>query len=726
MELTTVIIILLLAIIVSNVVDRLFPWLPLPLIQIVVGVVLSFTAVETDVTLEPDIFMAVLVAPLLFREAEEADLVDLLRVRRPVIIMAFVLVFITVFAIGFYVHAVIPAIPLAACFALGAILGPTDAIAVTSLSNRINVPGNILTILKGEGLINDASGVISFHFAVATLLTGSFAFFSATGKFLLTCIGGFLVGMIIVLLKEWITALLKRLSVHSSATMMLIEILTPFICYLAAETVGVSGILAAVSAGVRQSLHISRMNLFEAEFRTIKKAMWEMLTVIFNALVFLLLGLQLPQIVRAVITDPNYSLAYSFFIAFLVMLVLMVVRFISVLLFAGSATGNKTKDKLMNTLILTLSGVKGTVSLATAFSLPLYIGKVAFAPRSFLLLITACVIVYTLIIASVVLPLISKSRKNIEQDEQSEKYINVLIDTLDILDKRNKKGEDLGAAVLNLKRRIKELQHDTFERKERRELRKLHEYSQKYELQVIQEKYHAGEITEAEYALYVRILRAMMHMSSHSVLSRVFAAPDLDAPTPEEVARAEDQIQSQSQSVGAHLNKLVHENTYVKRNGKLKFGKKAKRVARRDPSDYTLADSISKIFWDNTPLVIEEIKKQAKGNSNVSELVVSRLVDERLDLAGQVMEGEFGGAVKSQLHDEYDRELLISFEIERGVVNDHLARGLIDIDEADQMRVSINLMENYALEDSHSDNVRKLLTAVIKKSKDKRPKNKKS
>jgi CPA1 family monovalent cation:H+ antiporter len=455
------------------------------------------------------------------------------------------------------------------------------------------------------------------------------------------------------------------------------------------------------------------MNLFEAEFRTIKKSMWEMLTVIFNALVFLLLGLQLPQILRAVVADPNYSLGYSFFIAFLVMLVLMVVRFISVLLFAGSSTGSKLKDKLMNTLILTLSGVKGTVSLATAFSLPLYIGSAAFAPRSFLLLITACVIVYTLIIASVVLPLISKNRRNVEQSAQTDKYLNVLKDTLERLDKRNKSGEDLGAAVLNLKRRVKELQHDTFAKKEKRELRKLHEYSQQFELKVIQDKYHSGEITADEYAAYVRILRAMMHMSTHAVLSRVFSAPDLDAPTPDEVAKAE---------------KFVQENTYVKRNGKLKIvGKgrgKNKKIINRDSSDHRMANSISKIFWDNTPLVIEEIKKKAKGNSNVSELVVSRLVDERLDLAGQVMEGEFGGAVKSQLHDEYDRELLISFGIEREVVNEHLERGLIDIDEADQMRVSINLMENYALEDSHNDNVRKLLTAVIKKSKDKQPKKK--
>jgi CPA1 family monovalent cation:H+ antiporter len=448
MDTTQLLVVILFAIALSHIADSAFPHLPLPLIQIGVGMLLSFTPIGGVVTLEPGLFMALLVAPILFREAEEADMPTMIKLAKPIIFMAFALVFITVFAVGFSVHALMPTVPLAACFALGAILGPTDAIAVTSLGSRVNIGPRIMALLKGEGLINDASGVISFNFAVAALITGSFSLLHASAELAIECVGGALIGIVLASLKIWAVQHLRRMQMKSSAAYMLLEMLMPFICYLAAEAIGVSGIIAAVAAGSRSAFSPHRNTIFDAQLAQFTKSLWEMMLACFNALVFLLLGMQLPAIVKTVIDSEAFSVPFGIAIGASATGILLCVRFLSVLIVTHKGTG------LRNRVILTLSGVKGTVSLATAFSLPLFVADGAFAFRDMLLFVTATAIILSLLIAVIVIPLIARKG---EVKDMTSKYVHILKHARDMLDADEADSRAKELVIGNIDMRISDI-----------------------------------------------------------------------------------------------------------------------------------------------------------------------------------------------------------------------------------------------------------------------------
>jgi CPA1 family monovalent cation:H+ antiporter len=687
MGFTEIVIVLLLTIVVSNIVDSAFPKLPLPLILIVFGVLLTLPPLHMKLELETDVFMPLLVAPLLFRDAEDADLRALWKARKQVILMAFLLVFITVFAVGFSVHAVMPTIPLAACFALGAILGPTDAIAVTSISSRIELDGGIMAILKGEGLINDASGVISFHFAVAALLTGSFSPGEAILDFFILSMGGFIAGFVIVNLKLSIIDNLKRLEIRSNAAFMLVEILTPFICYLAAEVVGVSGIIAAVTAGIIQSLHIDHVNRYQAEFSIFKKSIWEMLTTAFSSIVFLLLGIQLPEIVREVHIFPAASMPFTILIGLFATVLVLGVRFVSSLILSGeviseaaqTSEGNACGDVISarrqklhriggimkHSLALTLSGVKGTISLAMAFSLPFYITTNSnFPQRPFLLLVTATVIIVSLLVAVIVLPFIAK--KSVCSARPNEKRIEILNKVLDELKSDSETYSN--AIVMSVNMRVKELAREDMKPKERRELRKLREIEYKIEKDLIDGKYNAGAMSEQDYQIYLHIIAVMHNMMRR----RIFG--------------------------GFGMRK-----TFFRSFRKLRAAdKRGEIIANMNAS----LNSVKRIFWENTSFIIEELRAQEGEDFRAA---ISEVVAERIDIANRIVSGIFGENAGSGFHDDYDRTLLKCYTMERAIIERYEQEGKLDSDEADNMRVEVNMLETYMIEDKHkSVNIAKI------------------
>lgn len=166
---------------------------------------------------------------------------------------------------------ILPTLPLAACFAFGAALGPTDAVAVGSLSGRIDIPERSMNILSGEGLINDASGVTAFQFALAALLTGSFSPVEAAGTLVISSIGGALVGIVLVLLKQQIVHLLETAVAKDVTGYLLIELLLPFIAYLISELIGVSGIIAAVIAGIMQASSLKKFRFLKQNCQMLAK-----------------------------------------------------------------------------------------------------------------------------------------------------------------------------------------------------------------------------------------------------------------------------------------------------------------------------------------------------------------------------------------------------------------------------------------------------------------------
>ncbi|MDR1292963.1 MAG: sodium:proton antiporter [Clostridiales Family XIII bacterium] len=658
MELTKFIMILVVAIVVSNLMDSAYPKFPLPLAQIGFGVIIALTPFYTKITINPELFMGLLIAPLLFHESEETDILALWRIRKTVIFMVFGLVFVTVFVIGFAVHSLVPAIPLAACFCLGAALGPTDAIAVSTVSSRIEISDKIMNILKGEFLINDASGVISFNFAALALVTGSFSLFEAGGEFLLLCGGGFAIGMIVASIKSSALKTLKSASIRNSAAFMLIEILTPFICFFVAEGIGFSGIIAAVTAGCRQALAVRKIEKFEADFSTLKKSVWNMITVVFNSFIFLLLGLSLPAMIKTVVEVDYYTIGFAVGVGLFATGVLFAVRFLGVALGARDLKEKNPKEKLRGWIILTLSGVKGTVSLATAFSLPFTLaGGAAFLHRDFLFLVTACAIVFSLAISTVLLPIIAKPKRS---HHKNNIYINIIRDVIPTIETS---GSACAAAVaIHLKRRVRQLEYDDLTTDQKKRVGAIKKDFSEREFHLLEQQRRAGEITEAEYADYFKISSLIAAMQDASPARRYF-----------------NRLRFTLRLIGG-----------------------PKEKGRTSGAD---VHRIHVLFWTNTGH-IGEILEHTYGR--MDDEILSRIIEERIDIATDVMERYYGRLLDVKLTEEYDRELKRCFRLERQKLNEYLEAGRVTEDEADEVRIVINTLETYAIRDVQSDTVAKL------------------
>ncbi|MDR3242894.1 MAG: sodium:proton antiporter [Clostridiales Family XIII bacterium] len=683
MEITTIVITILFAIVFSNTLGNLLPKLPLTLLQIALGCLLGLTQLGKTLELEPEIFMALVIAPLLFREAEETSLPSLWKMKKPVFGMAFLLVFITVFAVGFSVHLLIPLIPLAACFALGAVLGPTDVVAVSSMSARVKINRNLMSILKGEGLINDASGVISFQFAIAALLTGTFSAGDALGKLIVVCAGGFLIGSLISSGKQGIVAVLKKLSVRSTASYMLIELLMPFLCYMAAELCGVSGILAAVAAGSRQALEFKNTELFEADLAVAKDTMWGMLTFTLNSLVFLLLGLQLPEIAYQIWEDRTYSHAFLVLVIVIVTLVFLAVRFVSVIFLARGAVDGNISDKLKGALILTISGVKGTVSLATAFSLPhLLGGNEAFVQRPLLMFITGGVIILSLALAFILLPLITEPSSKTRVANGWK--IAVLKEVAARM--RARRDEHWGAVIVNYQKRIRALERAEYEKSKKKELRALREFVRQTEMKALVKNTRNKEFPHRVYRVYREILSIMLELETGALtVKAAFRLSGLKRILVQKFRRRENQDENSDKNQGK----------------------------RRDENRLSVTPSgehwqdLQDLFWQQTDIVIKGLDSM---RGRYSDELIGELIEGRIDLAGQVMEGLYGDALHARLNQEYENEMLKGYDVERQVISEFLERGRLTEEQANTMRVNVNKLESFTLADKNNDLALKLMS----------------
>jgi len=672
MELTTFAIIILITIVFSNLLESAFPKLPLPLLQVALGVLITLSPLETHIEINPEIFMGLLIAPLLFREAKESDFLALWKLRKAVFFMVFGLVFLTVLVIGFSLHSLVPVIPLAACFCLGAVLGPTDAIAVSTVSDRVEIDAPIMNILKGEFLINDASGVISFNFAALALVTGSFSLLNASIDFLILCAGGLLVGLIINFVNSLLMQTLSRSVVRNASTFMIVNFLTPFITFFLAEKLGFSGIIAAVTAGAGQAMRAHSLAKFEAEFAAMNKSLWQMVTLIFNSFIFILLGLQLPEIVINVLNAHDYTIGFALLIGLFATGVLFAVRFLGVVFATRSVQADDKKERLRSWLLLTLSGVKGTVSLATAFSLPLTIGGADFRQRELLLLITACAIIYSLVIATVLLPIVAKPKARVKRNRA---YANILRDVAKEVDAAG--GPCADAVAMNLKKRSRALEFEDLRASGRRTVRNLYHELLDLELRYLKNRLRRGLISEDEYSVLSSLFSFVIMFSTGHFFSRVIGRIRL----------------------GARL-----------------FGKLPVEM-RRDSHGKVSTERLQEIFWSSTGFVGSVLERKYGRHDDV---IIANILEDLADVSGAVMERSFGEGLVDALYDEYDNALRQSFYLERRMMHRHLEEGRITEEEADHIRLEINTLETFAIENVHSDIGRKLLANRIAKHKKKR------
>ncbi len=274
--------------------------------------------------------------------------------------------------------------------------------------------------------MNDASGLVAFKFAIAAAVTGVFSLPKASLSFLVISIGGLVIGALVAFFIIGIRQLLRRAGLEDETMHMLLQILTPFLLYLIAEELGVSGILAAVAGGLKvHAIENERMAFTMPTLQNVSNATWSVILFVLNGLVFVLLGLQIPGVSRTILSDPNFDNFKVIGYAILIFVLLLLLRFVWTLLFArgGRWFGNQNQEvpSLRMLTLTAISGVRGAVTFAGAFSIPLVLQNGApFPQRDLIIFLAATIILFSLLTASIVLPLLAK-KKSTAGDAERER-----------------------------------------------------------------------------------------------------------------------------------------------------------------------------------------------------------------------------------------------------------------------------------------------------------------
>ena len=428
MDIFLVVLVLLTIIAISNIVNRFVPFIPVPPIQVALGIIAASFPQGLPLELTTELYFVLFIAPLLFNDGKRTPRAELWNLRAPILLLALGLVFATVIVGGYTIHWMIPSIPLAAAFGLAAILSPTDVVAVSALSGRVKMPKGILRLLEGEGLMNDASGLVAFKFAIAAAVTGAFSLAQAAFSFVLISAGGLLSGVVISFLIIRFRLFLRRLGMQDVTMHMLIQILTPFVIYLAAEEIGVSGILAVVAGGITHAVEQDRLESTMVKLQIVSSSTWNIILFILNGLVFVILGAQIPDVVSVIFNDTAFNNMMVIGYIIVITLTLMILRFLWVLFFwNGKWFFNKDqsiyKPGLRSTLLISVSGVRGAVTLAGSFSIPYVLSDGSpFPERNLILFLAAGVIMCTLVLATIVLPILTDK----PEDNVKEKKVKLL------------------------------------------------------------------------------------------------------------------------------------------------------------------------------------------------------------------------------------------------------------------------------------------------------------
>lgn len=412
MDLIILTILLILALLLSNVLGHYLPFLPMALVQIGFGILIAVIFPTFNVHLESEWFLLLFVAPLLYNDGRNFPREDLWNMRGSILSNAIILVIITTLAGGWFIHWLIPSIPYAASFALAAILSPTDPVAVNGIAKRVQIPERILSVVRGESLINDASGLVAFKFAVAAAVSGYFSLQSAILTFTYTFVAGAILGLILSVLLTQIRFWMRRSGIRDNVFHTLFQLVTPFIIYLVAEDIfHASGVIAVVIGGIAHALMNEKTETVLAEERVLTENSWSIVLFVLNGLVFLLLGLNIPDSMENSISDRHSNSWVLAFDAVAIAFVILGIRFVWSHFFNSmqyKLKKDEVKPTLKTSLISSLVGVRGAVTMAGILSLPYVIDNGdAFPERTTIIFLASAAILVTLILATIFLPMLT-------------------------------------------------------------------------------------------------------------------------------------------------------------------------------------------------------------------------------------------------------------------------------------------------------------------------------
>ncbi len=386
-----------------------------PIFLVIGGLIISFIPGIPMIQMDPDMILTLFLPPLLYEAAWYTSWREFWKWKRPIILLAFGLVFFTSTIIAYLTSSLIPGFTLALGFLLGGIISPPDAVAATSVLKGVKIPKRLVTILEGESLINDAASLIVFRVALVAVISGQFSFGETVADFFIVGSMGIVVGLVIA----HILYAIHRFFPTTSNIDTALTLMSPYIMYIIAEHYHFSGVMAVVSGGLFLSYRSHELLNFSSRIQTTN--VWSTIIFILNGIVFILIGLELPTIVDGL---DDSSLDQGIKYGLIISAITIVIRFIWVYPIAHIPRflSKKIRDRepspgWKGPLITSWAGMRGVVSLAAALSIPLTLNGEAFPHRNLILLITFIVILVTLVVQGLSLPLIIRLIKIEEIDD---------------------------------------------------------------------------------------------------------------------------------------------------------------------------------------------------------------------------------------------------------------------------------------------------------------------
>ncbi|MEV6508937.1 Na+/H+ antiporter [Streptomyces sp. NPDC051642] len=390
---------------------------PAPLLLVAVGLVVSYVPGVPDYTLDPEVVLPLLLPPLLYTSATDSSYLDLRAQVRPVALLSVGYVLFATFVVGWAAYVIVPGLPLTAALVLGAVVAPPDAVAATAVARRVGLPSRITTILQGESLLNDATAITAYKVALAAAIGEGATWAGGIWEFLLAAVGGVGVGLLMMVPIHWLRTHLKEALLQNT-----LSLLIPFVAYGVAEQVHASGVLAVVVV----ALYLGH-RAWEVDFATRlqEEAVWKMVAFVLESAVFALIGLQLPVVLKGLGEYRGLDAAWY---AIAVFLVVVVTRFVWVYpaafiprILSARIREREDSPTWKGAMTTAWAGMRGVVSLAIAFSIPLTVhGGDPFPQRNLILFLTFTTVIGTLVVQGLSLPPIIRLLKFPGRDQQAE------------------------------------------------------------------------------------------------------------------------------------------------------------------------------------------------------------------------------------------------------------------------------------------------------------------
>ncbi|MFF3849560.1 Na+/H+ antiporter [Streptomyces sp. NPDC002328] len=390
---------------------------PAPLLLVAVGLAVSYVPGVPDYTLDPHIVLPLLLPPLLHTSATDSSYLDLRAQLRPVALLSVGYVLFATVVVGYAAYLLVPGLPLTAALVLGAVVAPPDAVAATAVARRVGLPSKITTILQGESLLNDATAITAYKVALAVVVGEGATWAGGIEEFLVAAVGGTAVGLILMAPLHWLRTHLKEPLLQNT-----LSLLIPFVAYAAAEQFHASGVIAVVVV----ALYLGH-RAWEVDFATRlqEDAVWKMVAFVLESAVFALIGLQLPVVLRGLGAYEGVDAAWY---AVAIFLVVVATRFLWVYpatflprLLSARIRAREENPTWRGPIVIAWAGMRGVVSLAIAFSIPLTAdhGEEPFPHRNLILFLTFTTVIGTLVVQGLSLPPLIRLLKFPEADPQA-------------------------------------------------------------------------------------------------------------------------------------------------------------------------------------------------------------------------------------------------------------------------------------------------------------------